>query len=67
MSAQDLEAFPARLLVDRVARERFLVDPATEAARADLSESERTALRALDRVGLELAARSVRGKRRRAT
>jgi hypothetical protein len=59
-----LEAFLARLLVDADLRESFLREPDAEALRAGLGEAERQALRAIDRIGLGLAARSIAAKRR---
>jgi len=61
-----LEAFLARLLVDARLRDGFLRDPDAEALRAGLTAAERHALRSIDRTGLELAARSIAAKRRRA-
>lgn len=57
------EAFLARIYVDDEARRRFLAEPREEAARAGLDASEQEALTAVDRVGLELAARSFARKR----
>ncbi len=62
MSAS-FEAFLARIYVDDDARRRFLADPRREAARAGLAEAEQEALAEVDRVGLELAARSFARKR----
>jgi hypothetical protein len=58
-----LEHFLATLYVDGDARERFLAAPATEAARAGLSKEQCRALEKIDRVGLEMAARSFAHKR----
>jgi len=57
------EAFLTRLYVDPDFRHRFLQDPSGEASRAGLSESEKTALEGIDRVGLKLAAGSYAAKR----
>ena len=57
------EAFLARIYVDDEARRRFLAEPREEAARAGLDAAEQDALAAVDRVGLELAARSFSRKR----
>jgi hypothetical protein len=57
------EAFLARLYTDHETRARFLEDPEAEAGRAGLGEAEATALLGIDRVGLELAARSFEKKR----
>jgi hypothetical protein len=57
------ETFLARLYTDHESRARFLEDPAAEAERAGLAEPERRALLQVDRVGLELAARSFERKR----
>ena len=63
MSTSIVEAFLARIYVDPKARERFLNDPVTEAARAGLSPDEIEAVKQIDRVGLELFATSVERKR----
>jgi predicted nucleotidyltransferase len=61
------EAFLARIYVDDEARRLFLAEPREEAARAGLDEAEQEALTAVDRVGLELAARSFSRKRAEAS
>ncbi len=61
------EAFLARIYVDDVARRRFLAAPREEAARAGLDAAEQEALTSVDRVGLELAARSFSRKRAEAS
>jgi len=63
MSARALETFLARLYTDPVARREFLDDPRVTAARAGLEPGEVESLAAIDRVGLELAARSFERKR----
>src|SRR5262249_43448379 len=63
MSAQRLEAFLALLYTDAAARRAFLTDPHGMAAGAGLDRPEVAALAAIDRVGLELAARSFAAKR----
>ncbi len=63
MTTPRFEAFLARLLVDAVARRKFLADPKGEAVRAGLSPQEAESLAAMDRVGLALAARSFARKR----
>lgn len=65
MSTAQLEAFLAKIYVDEQARARFLADIRGEAAKAGLSESEIAALEQIDRVGLELTARSLERKRQR--
>jgi hypothetical protein len=65
MSSPALERFLARIYVDPQARARFLANPRSEAARAGLQEDECRALEAIDRVGLEMAARSYAKKRER--
>jgi len=57
------EAFLARLYTDLECRTRFLEDPGAEAERAGLGADERAALLRVDRVGLQLAARSFESKR----
>jgi len=58
-----VESFLARLYVDAGARQRFLREPDVVARRYGLSEAERAAFVAIDRVGLELAAASFARKR----
>lgn len=58
-----IEAFLARIYVDKEAREEFLADPRGAARRAGLGESEIDALEKIDRSGLELVARSLERKR----
>jgi hypothetical protein len=58
-----LEAFLARIYVDGEARARFLADPGLEARRAGLPPDACSALLAIDRVGLEMAAASFERKR----
>ncbi len=65
MSSPSLEAFLARLYTDEVMLAAFLADPAPLLARSTLSETERAALRGIDRTGLILAARSFSAKRAR--
>ena len=59
MSSARLEAFLAKIYVDEQARERFLAAPRQEAVRAGLTEEEIVAVERIDRVGLELTARSL--------
>jgi len=63
VSGQALEAFLARLYTDANARRNFLADPRGSAVRAGLEPSEVDGLAAIDRDGLELAARSFEKKR----
>jgi hypothetical protein len=63
MSTPALEQFLAGIYVDAEARARFLAAPYQEAKRAGLSENQCRALEAIDRVGLEMAARSFSRKR----
>jgi hypothetical protein len=63
MSAIRVEALLARLYVDADARRRFLSDPRAYARRAGLTDADVEAMGRLDRVGLELAARSFEAKR----
>ena len=65
MSAERLEAFLAKIYTDEESRERFLVDPRGEAAKAGLDEREVESLEKIDRVGLVLATRSIQRKRQR--
>jgi hypothetical protein len=59
------EAFLARIYTDAEARQRFLADPAGEAARAGLCAEDQAAALKIDRAGLRLAARSFAHKRAR--
>ena len=63
MSAQNLEAFLAKLYVDSQARAHFLAAPRHEALNAGLNENDCAALEKIDFVGLELAADSFARKR----
>lgn len=65
MSAIGFEAFLARIYVDGEARAAFLADPRREGAKAGLTAAEIEALARIDRVGLELFAKSLERKRRR--
>lgn len=63
MSSPALESFLAKLYTDDEARARFLTDVRGEAERAGLSEAQATALRRIDRAGLQMAAASYAHKR----
>jgi hypothetical protein len=63
MNSSELEKFLATLYVDAEVRARFLAAPGEEAKRAGLSEEHCRALQNIDRIGLELAARSFARKR----
>ena len=63
MSAK-LEAFLAKLYVDAEFRKRFLADPRGEAAAHGFDERETEALASIDRIGLKMAAASLRHKKR---
>ena len=63
MSSPALEAFLALLYTDPVVRERFLHDPAGEAALAGLGAEDVLALREIDRIGLRMASASYARKR----
>lgn len=65
MSSPHLEAFLAKIYIDAEARSKFLADPCGEAARAGLTGPEIAGLGQIDRVGLELTARSLALKRKR--
>jgi hypothetical protein len=60
-----LEAFLATIYIDDQARADFLADPRGTAIKAGLPEAEILALENIDRVGLELTARSLKHKRQR--
>jgi hypothetical protein len=63
MSATRLEALLAELYTDEVARRAFIADPRGVARRAGLDDVEVEAMVGIDRVGLEMAARSFAHKR----
>ena len=63
MSSPGFEAFLIRVLVDPDQRERFLSAPQSVARAAGLNEHEVSALASIDRVGLLMAADSLRRKR----
>jgi hypothetical protein len=60
-----MERFLASLYVDATLRARFLDAPREEARRAGLNPAQCDALAAIDRVGLEMAARSFDRKRQK--
>jgi hypothetical protein len=59
----EFETFLARLYTDAQLRARVLADPRGEAERAQLTVEECAALERIDRVGLEMSARSFAHKR----
>jgi hypothetical protein len=63
MNSPSLERFLARIYVDAEVRGRFLADPEAEALRAGLTAEQARQLASIDRVGLEMAARSFAKKR----
>jgi hypothetical protein len=63
VSAARLEALLAELYTDEAVRDAFIADPRGVAGRAGLDDAEVEAMAAIDRVGLELAARSFAHKR----
>lgn len=64
--SQALENFLARLYTDAALRQEFLADPPRVInAVPTLSTPDRTALLAIDRLGLTLAAQSFERKRRK--
>lgn len=63
MSSAQLETFLARLYTDDALRRRFLDAPHAVARGAGLNEQEATALAAIDRTGLQMAATSFARKR----
>lgn len=63
MNSPTLERFLASLYTDAGLRARFLAAPCEEAKRAGLSDEQSAALGKIDRVGLEMAARSYARKR----
>ena len=65
MNDPKLEKFLATLYVDPDIRERFLTAPREEAARAGLNPVQCDAMVKIDRVGLEMAARSFERKRQK--
>lgn len=65
MSTSRFEGFLARIYVDEGARDRFLADPRGEALKAGLTAVEVEAVARIDRVGLDLLAKSLARKRLR--
>lgn len=63
MSAQQVEAFLARLYGDSQFRAKFMDEPGLVFSDFDLEEAEKQSLRALDRTGLQFAAASYQRKR----
>ena len=63
MSTPALERFLAKIYIDPEARAKFLANPLEEAARAGLPDDLCKALQSIDRIGLEMAARSYARKR----
>jgi hypothetical protein len=63
MSESRLEAFLARIYTDQNARKEFLANPSAVALKAGLEPNEIDAVVKIDRVGLELYARSLERKR----
>ena len=59
----EFETFLARLYTDAPLRARFLADPRAEAERHHMTAEECGALERIDRVGLQLSARSFAHKR----
>ena len=59
----EFETFLARLYTDAPLRARFLANPRVEAERHQLTVEECDALERIDRVGLEMSARSFAHKR----
>lgn len=57
------ETFLARIYVDAEARAEFLADPRAAAAAAGLTMEETEAAEKIDRLGLQMAANSLRQKR----
>jgi len=65
MSSARFETFLARLYSDEAFLKRFLASPDAAICEAQLDDRERKAASDIDRVGLEMAARSYRAKRQR--
>jgi hypothetical protein len=63
MSQAVLETYLARLYSDAALRESFLADPEGAAREAGLGPSDASALKSIDRAGLEMAAASYAHKR----
>jgi hypothetical protein len=59
----EFETFLARLYTDAPLRARFFANPRVEAKRHQLTVEECDALERIDRVGLEMSARSFAHKR----
>ena len=65
MSTPRFESFLAKIYVDEEARVRFLADARGEALKAGLTDEEVDAVVKIDRVGLDLLAKSLERKRGR--
>jgi len=65
MTTPRFEAFLAKIYVDEEARTRFLSDARGEAVKAGLTEQEVDAVERIDRVGLDLMAKSLERKHHR--
>ena len=63
MSQVPLETYLARLYTDPALRESFLLDPASAAHDAGLSQADASALSSIDATGLRMAAASCAHKR----
>jgi len=63
VSSPGFEAFLARLYAEEATLAAFLDDPEPLLAASGLTEAEIGAIRAVDRIGLVMAARSYRAKR----
>ena len=63
MPSPRFEALLSSIYTDDESRQRFILDPRSEALRAGLSEHEATALENIDLIGLEFSARSLARKR----
>jgi hypothetical protein len=63
MSSAQLETFLARLYTDEAWRSQFLANPEATARAAGLMEADVSALAAIDRTGLQMAAMSFAHKR----
>jgi len=64
MNTPNLEMFLARIYTDPQTRARFLANPLSEAAQAGLTDEQCRALEGIDRVGVQMAARSFAHKRK---
>jgi hypothetical protein len=63
---REFETFLARLYTDETLRARFLADPSGEGERNGLTSTECADLACIDRLGLQMMAKSLKAKSQKA-